>query len=309
MSRWTVADIPDQRGRIAVVTGANSGIGFDAARELAKAGAHVVLACRNADRARVASNAILERVPRASLEIRALDLASLASVRRFAEGFLADHDRLDLLVNNAGIMAIPRTETEDGFEMQFGTNHLGHFALTGRLLPRLLTTLGSRVVTVASEVHRTSRLDFSDLQSKAHYGAWSAYGRSKLANMLFTAELDRRLEGHAPVAVACHPGYAATNLQQVGPRMTGAALTSLVMRLGNALVAQSSSMGALPTVYAATAPDVEGGDYIGPDGPFAGWGYPKKSTPSRAARSRTDAAELWRRSETLTGVTWDALAT
>jgi len=311
MSRWTAADIPDQRGRIAVVTGANSGIGLEAARMLGLAGAHVVLACRSPERGEDALRDILGRVPRASLEVRALDLADLASVRAFAEAFAETHEQLDLLINNAGVMAIPRRETADGFEMQLGTNHLGHFALTGRLLPRLLATPGSRVVNVASQAHRMGRMDFSDLQGKVHYGAWPAYGQSKLANLLFTSELDRRLAAHAgpdrTIACACHPGYAATNLQHVGPQMTGSALTGFVMKLGNTLIAQSSEMGALPTVYAATAPDVRGGDYIGPDGLFGMTGYPTKAAASRKARSKTDAAELRRPSVALTGVDYAPL--
>jgi len=306
MSRWTAADIPDQRGRIAVVTGANSGIGLEASRMLALAGAHVVLACRDPDKGDTALRSILEQVPRASVEARSLDLAALDSIRDFAAALARDHERLDTLVNNAGIMAIPRRETIDGFEMQLGTNHLGHFALTGRLLPMLLAAAGSRVVTVSSEAHRLGRMDFSDLQGRVHYAPWAAYGQSKLANLLFTAELDRLLAATGgpdrTIAVSCHPGYAATNLQHVGPKMTGSAAMGLVMRVGNALFAQSPAMGALPTLYAATAAGVSGGDYIGPDGPFGGFGYPTTATPSRSARSSTDAAELWRRSLTLTGV-------
>ncbi|MEM6929575.1 MAG: oxidoreductase, partial [Myxococcota bacterium] len=202
MSRWTAADIPDQRGRVVVVTGANSGIGLEAARMLAKAGAHVVLACRNPAKAQAARDAIAAEIHGASLAVRPLDLADLASVRTFAEAFRDEHDGLDVLVNNAGIMAIPRRETADGFEMQLGTNHLGHFALTGQLLPELLARPGSRIVNVASEAHRIGRMDFSDLQGQESYAAWPAYGQSKLANLLFTAELDRRLDGHDTITVS-----------------------------------------------------------------------------------------------------------
>ncbi|MEN0063570.1 MAG: oxidoreductase [Myxococcota bacterium] len=307
MSRWTADDIPDQQGRVAVITGANSGIGLDAARMLAKAGATVVLACRNLEKAAAARGVLLEAVPNATLEVRQLDLADLSNIRAFADGFLDAYDRLDLLINNAGIMAIPRRETADGFEMQLGTNHLGHFALTGRLLSRLTSTADSRIVNVASEAHRIGRMDFSDLQGQEGYAPWPAYGQSKLANLLFTAELDRRLASLAPIAVSCHPGYAATNLQHVGPQMTGSFLGGMFMTMGNALFAQSSEMGALPTVYAATAREVEGNDYIGPNGPFGLWGYPTKAKPARAALSKTDAAELWRRSVALTGVDYAVL--
>lgn len=307
MSRWTADDIPDQHGRVAIITGANSGIGLEAARMLVRSGAHVVLACRNLEKAATALDDLKRSVPEASAEVLSLDLSELASIASFVEAFRSVHDRLDILVNNAGIMAIPRRETADGFEMQLGTNHLGHFALTGQLLPTMLNQTDSRVVVVASQAHRIGRMDFSDLQGQEHYAPWPAYGQSKLANLLFTSELDRRLADQPTIAVACHPGYAATNLQHVGPRMTGSAAGSLLMTVGNSLVAQSSEMGALPTVFAATAPGVQGNDYIGPNGPFGLWGYPAQAPRTRAAQSKTDAAELWRRSVALTGIDYGVL--
>lgn len=306
---WTVADVPDQRGRVAVVTGANSGIGLEAAKGLAAAGARVVLACRDASRAEGAAEAIRREVPGAELEVRVLDLASLVSVRDFAKTLGDAHRRLDLLVNNAGVMAIPRRTTCDGFELQLGTNHLGHFALTGQLLEPLLRAEGARVVTVSSTAHRAGRMDFDDLQGERRYSRWGAYGQSKLANLLFTRELARRVAraGESLVAAACHPGWAATNLQFSGARMDGSRwMESLASGL-NRLFAQDAAMGALPTLYAATAPDVEGGDYVGPDGFGEAWGHPRKVRSSARARDPEAARRLWDVSEALTGVRFGAL--
>jgi len=221
---WTASDIPDLGGKTIVVTGANSGLGFEASRAFARNGARVVLACRNVEKAAAARDDILASAPRANVEIRALDLASLASVRAFADSLVSNHERLDVLCNNAGVMALPRRETADGFEMQLGTNHLGHFALTGLLLP-LLKRTGARVVTQSSGAHRMGRIDFDDLHGRRYYGRWRAYGQSKLANLLFAYELQRRLEneGVGVISVACHPGYAATELQFAAARMEGAA--------------------------------------------------------------------------------------
>ena len=300
--RWTADDIPDQTGRTIVVTGGNSGIGYEAARQLARAGGHVILACRDLEKASAARRSIEESRPRGSVEAMQLDLASLASVRSFAGGFAAR--RLDVLCNNAGVMALPRRKTADGFEMQLGTNHLGHFALTGLLLGRLLATPGARIVTVSSTAHRMGRIAFDDLQCERSYGRWSAYGQSKLANLLFCFELQRRLEaaGKSAISVACHPGYAATNLQFAGARMEGSSLMESLFALGNRLFAQDASMGALPTLYAATAPDMVGGDYVGPNGFAENWGYPRKVGSSRRSRDREAAARLWEISEELTGV-------
>jgi NAD(P)-dependent dehydrogenase (short-subunit alcohol dehydrogenase family) len=290
--------VPDQTGRIAIVTGANSGIGLDAARVLARAGAHVVLACRDAAKGETAAASIRSEVSGADLELASLDLASLQSVHEFADGYA--HDRLDLLINNAGVMVPPYRKTADGFELQFGTNHLGHFALTGRLLDRLLKTPRARVVTVSSTAHKFGRIDFEDLQSERSYHRWRAYGQSKLANLLFTFELDRRLRdrGADVLSVAAHPGYAATNLQF-------AATPSRIERLGsivlNRVVAQSAERGAEPTLYAATA-EIPGGSFVGPDGFQEMRGAPTLVNATRAARDPETARRLWDVSEQLTGV-------
>lgn len=307
---WTADDMPDLTGKIVVVTGANSGIGYEAVRELARNGAHVVLACRDAARTHEAIEHVRALQPTASLEFLQLDLASLASVHRFAEELAERHPRLDVLCNNAGVMAIPYRKTADGFEMQLGTNHLGHFALTGLLLERLLAAPGARVVTVSSTAHKMGRMRFDDLHFERGYSRWPAYGQSKLANLLFAYELQRRLEAASAdaISVACHPGYAATNLQFAGPRMDGSWLMENVMTLGNRLLSQSAAMGALPTLYAATAEEVRGGDYVGPDGFFETTGHPKKTTSSARARDVEAARRLWEVSERLTGVVYRALA-
>ena len=233
-----------------------------------------------------------------------LDLANLASVRGFSDAFHLEHPALHVLVNNAGVMAIPYRQTADGFEMQFGTNHLGHFALTGLLLDRLVATEGARVVNVSSGAHRFGSIHFDDLQWKQNYRKWRAYGQSKLANLLFTFELQRRADaaGKKLLSVACHPGYAATNLQAVGPKMMGSSMAEYLMDLGNRAFAQSAAMGALPTEYAAVAPDVHGGEYIGPDGVGEFWGHPKRVPCSAAAKDTAAAAKLWEVSEQLTNV-------
>jgi len=301
---WNARDIPDQSGRTIVVTGANSGIGLEAAKALAGAGAHVVLACRDPERAEEALGAVRAAHREVSAEILPLDLASLASVRDFAKTFADRHERLDVLVNNAGVMAIPRRTTADGFEMQLGTNHLGHFALTGLLVERLLATPGSRVVNVSSTAHKMGRMDFDDLQGEKRYSRWGAYGQSKLANLLFTYELERRLDAadRDTLCAACHPGWAATNLQFQGARMDGSTLMERLADLGNRLFSQDAAMGSLPTLYAATAPDVEGGDYIGPNRMFETWGHPTRVGTSARARDEHDATRLWELSEELTGV-------
>lgn len=300
--KWTAQQIPSQQGRTAIVTGANSGIGLEAARELARAGADVVLACRNADKGAKAADDIEASSGRRP-EVSSLDLGSLASVREFAGRFADTHERLDLLLNNAGVMASPRRTTSDGFELQFGTNHLGHFALTSQLVHMMQGREGARVVTVSSGAHRGASMDFEDLHGERSYGRWRAYGRSKLAKLLFMFELDRRLRvaGSPVQSVAAHPGYAATNLQSAAaPRFD-----VFVMSIGNALLAQSAAMGALPTLYAATHPDVEGGAYVGPDGMFEGRGHPRVVSASVAARDEAAAARLWEMSEELTGVRFD----
>jgi NAD(P)-dependent dehydrogenase (short-subunit alcohol dehydrogenase family) len=302
-AKWTTEQIPDQSGRTAVVSGANSGLGLVVTRELARAGAHVVLACRDTDKGATALGTIQTDVPNASVEVSALDLASLASVRAFAERFRTDHETLDLLINNAGVMAPPRRETADGFELQLGTNHLGHFALTALLIHAMEQRDDARVVTVSSGAHRMGRIDFDDLQSTRRYKRWRAYGQSKLANLLFAFELDRRLRaaGSSIRSVAAHPGYAATNLQSSAPPT----LDRVVMAVTNRVLAQSAEMGALPLLYAATYPGLESGTFVGPDGIAEQRGYPQPVTASRSARDEDVARRLWTVSEELTGVSFE----
>lgn len=299
-TKWTAEQIPDQTGRTAVVTGANSGLGLSTARELAHAGAHVVLACRNLEKGEAAKTEIQSAVPGAAPELAELDLASLDSVRAFADGFKASHDRLDLLINNAGLMAPPRGVTADGFEKQFGTNVLGHFALTGQLLGTLEGHPDARVVTLSSNAHKLGRIHWDDLQSERRYNRWRAYNQSKLADLMLALELDRRLRaaGSTIRSVAAHPGYSATNLQSAAPP----AVDRAVMAVTNRLVAQSGDMGALPILYAATYPGLEGGTYVGPDGFLEQRGHPEPVTPTKSARDEEAAARLWDVCEELTGV-------
>jgi NAD(P)-dependent dehydrogenase (short-subunit alcohol dehydrogenase family) len=283
-----------------VVTGANSGLGLSTARELARAGARVVLACRNLTKGEAARRDIEAAAPGAPLELEELDLSSLDSVRAFAERFRGAHDGLDLLINNAGVMAPPRSETADGFELQFGTNHLGHFALTGLLIGSMEGRGDARVVTLSSAAHKTGRIAFDNLGGERRYFRWRAYGQSKLANLLFALELERRLRaaGSTVKSLAAHPGWAATNLQSAGPPL----IDRPFLILGNAVLAQSEEMGALPTLYAATAPDLPGGTYVGPDGLAEQRGHPKPVSPNKAARDEQVARRLWDVSEQMTGV-------
>ncbi|GGT48009.1 oxidoreductase [Streptomyces purpureus] len=303
---WNAHHIPDQSGRTAVVTGANSGIGLVTARELARRGATVVLACRSESRGTEAAGLIRRHIPGAKVRFTALDLADLGSVRRFAETF--PYERLDLLVNNAGVMALPYGRTADGFETQFGVNHLGHFALTGLLTPRLLATPGARVVTVSSGLHALADLDMGDLNSERRYRRWIAYGRSKTANLLFTHELARRLKaaGSDIVAAAAHPGYAATNLQTAGVRMEGRHGAERIVALGNRLIAQPAEAGALPTLYAATARGVRPDSFTGPK--YLLWrGAPAPSWRAKWTLDDVAGERLWIASEQLTGVTYEGL--
>ncbi|MEV6669815.1 oxidoreductase [Streptomyces sp. NPDC051162] len=298
MNGWSASDIPDQSGRTAVVTGSNSGLGYVTARELARRGAKVVLACRDATRAEAAEERIRAEAPGADVLSAPLDLADLASVRDFAERF--PDTRLDLLVNNAGVMALPERKTVDGFEMQFGTNHLGHFALTGLLLPRLRAAgRGARVVSVSSAMHFLGTVDPRDPNMEQRYRRWTAYARSKSANLLFVHELSRRLaaEGSPVVAAAAHPGYAATNLQTKGARMEERAWLERLFELLNRTMAQSPEAGALPTLYAATAPEVGPDDFFGP-------GIPRRAPRAPWTRDSRASAGLWATSERLTGVTY-----
>ncbi len=301
MSRWTADDVPPQRGRVAVVTGANAGLGYEVARLLAARGAHVVLACRSTDRAASAAAAIRAQVTDADLEVVRLDLADLSSVRQFAAAVASDHRRLDLLINNAGLMALDESRTVDGFETQLGVNHLGHFALTAQLLPLLLRTPGSRVATMSSLGHRRGRLVLDDLMfERRGYDRWQAYFQSKLANLLFSAELQRRLAaaGAPTVAVAAHPGGSRTELGREGTSLSN----RLALTLASVLV-QSAATGALPLVRAATDSAVVGGEYYGPR--FSLWGDPVMERPSRRARSDADARDLWSASEDFVGLSVD----
>jgi NAD(P)-dependent dehydrogenase (short-subunit alcohol dehydrogenase family) len=294
MTTFSPANLPDMAGQTVIVTGANSGIGRAAATALADHGARVVLAVRNTDKGHAAA----AQMP-GSTEVRPLDLASLASVRAFA----ADWDGpIDILINNAGIMIPPKSQTADGFEMQFGTNHLGHFALTNLLLPHVT----GRVVTVASSAHRMGKIDFDDLNwERRTYRAWQAYGQSKLANLLFTAELQRRLDaaGSPVEATAAHPGYAATNLQF----HSGNRLFDVFSAVANRIVAQDANGGALPTLYAAVA-DIPGNSYAGPSGFMEGRGAPKLVGRSGAAQNMDVARRLWDVSEQLTGASFPLTA-
>ena len=303
---WTAKDIPDQTGRVALVTGANGGLGYETALGLARAGARVLLAARDPQRGADALARMQAAAPAATIELVSLDLADLASIQRAARDVASRVPALDILVNNAGVMALPYRTTRDGFEMQLGTNHLGHFALTGRLLPLLLAARAPRVVTVSSIMHRIGTIRWDDLHWSKRYLRWPAYGQSKLANLLFAFELDRRAgaAGVPLTSVAGHPGYAATELGRVGPRMEGRRLGLSVLPLLEKLMSQSAEMGALPMLYGATAPDVIGGEYFGPDGFQETRGHPQRVGTTRRARDGEDAGRLWAISEELTGVTY-----
>jgi NAD(P)-dependent dehydrogenase (short-subunit alcohol dehydrogenase family) len=307
MSPWTAEDIPDQSGRTVLVTGANSGLGLRTAEALADKGAYVLMGCRDAARGEAARSRVATIATGPAPELVPLDLADLGSAREAAQRVARAVDRLDALVNNAGVMALPLRRTVDGFELQFATNHLGHFALTGLLLPVLLRTTAPRVVTVSSNMHRVGRNDWSDPNwDRRRYLKWQAYGQSKLANLLFTRELARRAAaaGSSLVAVAAHPGHAATHLVPTTTEASGRRLVGRVIDSGNQLVAQSDSAGALPQLYAATMPDVIPGEYFGPDRFFQLRGHPTRVGSSTAARDDEAARRLWELSEDLTGVTY-----
>jgi NAD(P)-dependent dehydrogenase (short-subunit alcohol dehydrogenase family) len=306
---WSAADIPALDGRTAVVTGANSGLGYETALALARHGADVTMLVRDEARGTAALARLRAAAPGARVTLAVADLADLSAVRTFADRWLAGDTPVDILVNNAGVMALPRQVTVDGYERQFATNHLGHFALTGRLLPRLLRHPAARVVTVSSAVAQGGRIDLDDLQGERRYWRWGAYAQSKLANLLFAFELDRRAvaAGTSLVSVAAHPGFAATNLQAASPRRQGHRWRATAVSLGARLVGQSAAHGALPLLYAATAPGVHGGDYYGPGGPTSMRGHPTLVAPPRRALDPELAARLWAASEALTGVTIDAV--
>ncbi|HEY5431549.1 MAG TPA: oxidoreductase [Solirubrobacteraceae bacterium] len=302
---WTAADIADQAGRQMIVTGANSGLGLATARELARAGAGVILACRDLTKGEQALTQVRAAASdAASVRLEQLDLADLASVRDFAARVAGDPGHLDVLINNAGVMAPPRRETVDGFESQFGTNHLGHFALTGRLLALLSAAPAPRVVTLSSAAHRMGSIKFDDLQRRRGYNNWLAYGQSKLANLMFCFELQRRAiaADSRLLSLAAHPGYAATNLQFAGPAHFW---ERWPMAAANKLYAQSADMGALPALYAATVPDLPGAAFIGPDGLMEGRGHPRMVGAAGRAYDEDGARRLWEQSEQLTGVRYE----
>ncbi|MER6081346.1 SDR family NAD(P)-dependent oxidoreductase [Streptomyces sp. NPDC001833] len=296
--KWAAHDVPDLHGRLAVVTGANTGLGFETAKVLAARGASVVLAVRDVGKGKQVAARIADTVPGADVGVQDLDLSSLDSVRAAADQLRTAHSRIDLLINNAGVMYTPKQTTRDGYELQFGTNHLGHFALTGLLLESMLSVPGSRVVTVSSVRHRQATTDFDDPRSERSYRRVPAYGRSKLANLLFTYELQRRLSGKAETtSVAAHPGIANTDLIRNSP----AALRGLFTVFGG-LIAQSPEMGALPVLRAATDPKVQGGQYYGPDGFQENKGHPKQVESSEQSHDTDLQRRLWTVSEELTGV-------
>lgn len=304
-TQWTAAAMTPQAGKRVLVTGANSGIGFQTAREVARHGAEVLLGVRDATKGEAARGRIIAETPNAKVTVVPLDVASLASIRGFAGEYCASGARLDVLVNNAGVMALPKREqTPDGFERQFGTNHLGHFALTGLLMPALLKAEAARIVTVASLAHRNGKMEWDNLQGERSYSPWGAYNMSKLANILFARELDRRAReaGTKLVSVAVHPGVSVTNI--AGP---GSDFKSQFMRMFGRFLFQNDAMGALPTLYAATAPEVHGGEYIGPDGRGEMGGYPKVVQPKPQALDEQAGRRLWTVSEELTGVVYPVL--
>lgn len=303
--KWNAAQIPSQDGKAILITGANSGIGYQAALELARRGASVLLGVRDHAKGAAAVARIRSQAPAARVDAVPLDMASLASIRAFADSFTGP---LDVLINNAGVMALPHREvTADGFERQFGTNHLGHFALTGLLLQRLLASAAPRVVTVASLAHRNGKINFDDLQAERAYKPWDAYNNSKLANVLFALELDRRARaaGTRLRSVPVHPGISRTSIGANGPGMKDPKM--LVMAVLSPLITQSDAAGALPTLFAATMPEVQGGQYIGPDGPMEFRGAPTVVQPRPHALDANVAHRLWEVSEELTGVQYAAL--
>jgi NAD(P)-dependent dehydrogenase (short-subunit alcohol dehydrogenase family) len=296
-AKWTGDDVPGQQGRLAVVTGANTGLGFETARVLAARGASVVLAVRDTDKGKAAAARIAGTAPGANVTVQPLDLTCLDSIRAAAGELRARHPRIDLLINNAGVMFPPKQTTPDGFELQLGTNHLGHFALTGLLIEQMLPVPGSRVVTVSSLAHRIrARINFGDLQGKRSYSRLGAYSQSKLANLMFTYELARRLSGAGTtIAVAAHPGLASTELGRYTPA---------IVAFFYARVSQKAAMGALPTLRAATDPGVAGGQYYGPGRLLGTRGYPKLAASSRQSHDTAIQRRLWAASEELTGVTF-----
>jgi len=308
-SGWSTNDMPSQQGKIALITGANSGIGFEAAKALAEKGAHVIMACRNPQKANEAMETLRREVPNADITFLQMDLASQSSVKAAVETFKKDHAQLDLLINNAGVMWLPKSDTEDGYEMQFGTNHLGHFTLTGLLLDTLTSTPDSRIVTVSSLGHYTGKIHFDDIKLDKRYGKHKSYAQAKLANLMFAYELDRKLKaaGKSTRSIAVHPGGSSTNLATPGFEK-GASLFTGVAKVFFPYVTQTAQSGALPTLFGATAAEVNGGDYIGPSKLFEVIGAPKKVNSSRYSKRKDVAEKLWQLSEDLTNIQFDAIA-
>jgi NAD(P)-dependent dehydrogenase (short-subunit alcohol dehydrogenase family) len=300
-AKWTAADVPDQTGRVAIVTGSNTGLGYETALGLAARGAHVVLAVRDVDKGKAAAARLVGTAPRADVTVQSLDVGSLQSIRAAADELRTAYPRIDLLINNAGVMYPPKTLTADGFELQFGTNHLGAFALTGLLLENLLPVEGSRVVAVASIAHTQGGIQFDDLQWERRYNRVAAYGQSKLSNLLFTYELNRRLAARdeLTIAVAAHPGISNTELMRHVP---GSGLPGVSALAG--LVTNSPAMGALATLRAATDPAVRGAEYYGPDGFRELRGHPERVESNKQSHDQDVQGRLWTVSEQLTGVTY-----
>lgn len=302
--KWTQQDIPDMTGKVVIITGANSGLGLESTKALAAKGATVVMACRNSGKAEEAKAEVLAANPAARLEVMALDNASLASVRAFADAFKAKYDRLDILLNNAGVMAIPRTLTEDGFEMQLGVNHLAHFALTGLLQDVITATPKSRVHSTSSSAAFSGSINLDDLMGEKSYGRWTAYGQSKLANAAFATELNRRLQaaGYDTIANSSHPGLVMTNLQTNSLAESDAPLGERILYgLAGPIMAQDVSMGVLPQLYGSTAPEAKGGVFYGPKN-FRVRGYPAEQKCNNALKDADLLKRFWEASEELTGV-------
>lgn len=307
MSNWTAENIPNMEGKKAVITGANSGLGFQATKKLAKKNAEVIMACRTKEKGVEARKEIEDHVENPDLEVMKLDLASLESIQHFSEELKSKYDKIDLLFNNAGIMAIPRRETEEGFEMQFGVNHLGHFALTAQILELLKKSEDeARIITQSSVAHENGDIDFEDINHEESYDRMQAYSDSKLANLLFAKELDRKLKsaGLNIKSAACHPGVSTTNLFKAEESQHNFIVTK-IMGLALKVFGQSPEKGCLPMLYAATSKEIEGGEYIGPDGFKSFRGHPEKQTPSEKARNQDLAERLWEASEKMTGIKYD----
>ena len=303
-SKWTQNDIPNLTGKVVIITGANSGLGLESTKALASKGATAVMACRNMSKAEKAKAEILASNPNAKLDLMQLDNASLKSVRAFADAFKAKYDRLDILLNNAGVMAIPRQLTEDGFEMQLGVNHLGHFALTGHLIDVITQTPKSRIHNTSSSANYNGAINFDDLMGEKAYGRWSAYGQSKLANVFFTYELNKRLTiaGHDTISNTSHPGLVMGNLQTNSLEQSGSGLLERVAyKIADVVMAQDISMGVLPQLYGSTAVDAKGGVFYGPK-TFNLRGYPAEKNANKAANNAADLKRFWEVSEELTGV-------